>query len=80
MRMEEDFAMVHVLEHGRRYANATCLFPDDDVEDTRLTIVHQIYLDLLHGELTISRVPEDVKRILDVGKSYCRASLTRTDN
>jgi hypothetical protein len=60
--------MEHIFENGRRYANETCLFPNDEAEETRLAIVHQIHLALLHGELSLSRGLRDLNRILDVGK------------
>jgi hypothetical protein len=41
--------------------------PNDEAEQTRLNIVHQIFLILLDGELTKAPVPRGVSRILDVG-------------
>jgi SAM-dependent methyltransferase len=41
--------------------------PNDEIEQTRLSIVHQIFLLLLHGELTKVPVPAGACRILDVG-------------
>ena len=55
------------IENGRRYANDSYLLPSDDAEETRLTIMHQAYLLLLSGQISASRLYEDVHRILDVG-------------
>ncbi|OXV10192.1 hypothetical protein Egran_02047 [Elaphomyces granulatus] len=41
--------------------------PNDEIEQTRLSIMHQIFLLLLHGELTKVPVPAGACRILDVG-------------
>ena len=41
--------------------------PNDDTEQTRLAIAHQAFLLCLDGQLTTVRIPQDVKRILDVG-------------
>lgn len=53
------------LEHGRRYANADYHMPNDAAEETRLAIVHQAFLLLLDGQLTVTRAAKT--RILDVG-------------
>ncbi|KAI9779154.1 MAG: hypothetical protein M1839_007689 [Geoglossum umbratile] len=39
----------------------------DQAEQTRLSIVHQVHLALLDGELTASPIKDDIGRILDVG-------------
>lgn len=41
--------------------------PNDEAEQTRLNIVHQIYLILLDGKLTTVPITSDAPRILDVG-------------
>jgi SAM-dependent methyltransferase len=56
-----------VVENDRRYCNDTYFMPNDEIEQTRLSIVHQIFLLLLHGELTKVPVPAGACRILDVG-------------
>ncbi|KAL1969041.1 hypothetical protein VTN77DRAFT_875 [Rasamsonia byssochlamydoides] len=56
-----------VVENGRRYCNDAYYMPNDDAEQTRLNIVHQLFLILLDGELTKAPVPEGASRILDVG-------------
>jgi SAM-dependent methyltransferase len=56
-----------VIENGRRYCNDTYFMPNDETEQTRLSIVHQIFLLLLDGELTKVPVPAGACRILDVG-------------
>ena len=56
-----------MLEHGRRYCNDNYYLPNDEAEQTRLSIIHQAFLSLLDGQLYMSRVPQDTKRILDIG-------------
>jgi SAM-dependent methyltransferase len=41
--------------------------PNDQSEQTRLSIVHQIYLLILDGQLTKSPLPPDITHVLDVG-------------
>lgn len=41
--------------------------PNDEAEQTRLNITHQIYLILLDGKLTTVPITSDAPRILDVG-------------
>lgn len=41
--------------------------PNDETEQTRLSIIHQIYLILLDGQLTRMPIPPSVTRILDLG-------------
>ena len=41
--------------------------PADDAEQTRLAIVHQAYMPILEGQLTLASIPKSVHRILDVG-------------
>ena len=55
------------VENGRRYSNSTYLMPADDAEQTRLAVVHQAYLPILDGNLTVAVIPRNAERILDVG-------------
>lgn len=41
--------------------------PNDDAEQTRLSIIHQIYLILLEGSITKAPIGPEIRRILDVG-------------
>lgn len=41
--------------------------PNDEAEQTRLTITHQAFIQILDGQLTMSRIPADTQRVLDVG-------------
>ena len=43
--------------------------PSDHAEQTRLAIVHQAYLPILEGQLTLASIPKTVHRILDIGTS-----------
>ncbi len=61
--IEQDF----VWEHGRRYCNDNYYLPNDEAEQTRLSIAHQAFLSLLDGQLCMTRIPQDTKRILDIG-------------
>lgn len=56
-----------VVENGRRYCNDTYFMPNDETEQTRLTIIHQIYLILFNGQNTKIPLPPDTSRILDIG-------------
>lgn len=52
-------------ENGRRYCG-TYFMPNDELEQTRLYLSHQVYLHLFDGEPTV--VPlQDPKLILDIG-------------
>ena len=55
------------MENGRTYVNDTYYLPNDDDEETRRSIVHQINTTILSGRLTLHRIKEDVSRILDIG-------------
>ncbi|MCJ1403166.1 hypothetical protein MMC11_006389 [Xylographa trunciseda] len=55
------------IENGRQYANADYYMPNDDAEETRLSVVHQSFLLLLQDQLTMARIPDDIKRVLDIG-------------
>ncbi|MCJ1306894.1 hypothetical protein MMC25_000538 [Agyrium rufum] len=61
------FEQQQLIENGRRYANDTYYMPNDEVEQTRLSLTHRGFLRLLDGNLTLSHIGIDVKRILDVG-------------
>ena len=41
--------------------------PNDEAEQTRLTIAHQAHLPILDGRLTASHIPQNTRRVLDVG-------------
>ncbi|KAK2735249.1 hypothetical protein FQN55_002249 [Onygenales sp. PD_40] len=56
-----------ILENNRRYCNETYFMPNDEAEQTRLTIAHQIYLIIYDGQPTRTRIPPSPTRILDVG-------------
>ena len=52
-------------ENGRRYCS-TYFMPNDELEQTRLYLTHQVYLQMFNGEPTT--VPlEDPRLILDIG-------------
>ncbi|KAI9841507.1 MAG: hypothetical protein M1837_000668 [Sclerophora amabilis] len=58
------------MENGRRYCGSgpnSYFMPNDDMEQTRLNIVHQMHLYILEGKLTTVPLPEKPERILDVG-------------
>ena len=54
-------------ENGRTYCSDDYYMPNDEAEQTRLSITHQAFLQILDGQLTMSRIPADIKRVLDVG-------------
>ncbi|OJD11097.1 hypothetical protein AJ78_08068 [Emergomyces pasteurianus Ep9510] len=56
-----------ILENERRYCNETYFMPNDEAEQTRLSIEHQIYLIIFDGQLTKTKLPPTISRILDVG-------------
>ncbi|KAL2001832.1 hypothetical protein VTN02DRAFT_1152 [Thermoascus thermophilus] len=56
-----------IIENGRRYCNETYFMPNDDAEQTRLNITHQIYLILLDGELLKAPLVKGPSRVLDIG-------------
>ena len=41
--------------------------PNDEAEQTRLSIAHQAYLPILDGQLTLAHIPPSTQRILDIG-------------
>ncbi|KIH87211.1 methyltransferase type 12 [Sporothrix brasiliensis 5110] len=55
----------YVMENGRRYCG-DYMFPNDDLEQDRLRVVHQVFLNVFNFELT--SVPlQDPRHILDIG-------------
>ncbi|KAK2749868.1 hypothetical protein FQN57_005284 [Myotisia sp. PD_48] len=62
-----DHVIQVVEENGRRYCNDTYFMPNDETEQIRLSITHQIYLMLLEGQLTKIPLPSSTSRILDIG-------------
>ncbi|KAL4917942.1 S-adenosyl-L-methionine-dependent methyltransferase [Aspergillus aurantiobrunneus] len=57
----------YVLENGRRYCNDAYFMPNDEAEQTRLNITHQICLILLDGNLINVPLAKKTPRILDIG-------------
>ncbi|KAL3489428.1 S-adenosyl-L-methionine-dependent methyltransferase [Aspergillus germanicus] len=57
----------YVLENGRRYCNDTYFMPNDEAEQTRLNITHQICLILFDGKLTNVPLAKKNPRVLDIG-------------
>ena len=64
--------------------------PADEAENTRLAVVHQAYLSILEGNLTLAAIPRNVERILDIGtgngdwalavaERFASAEVTATD-
>ncbi|EEA24528.1 conserved hypothetical protein [Talaromyces marneffei ATCC 18224] len=63
-----DAALQPIHENGRRYCNEIYFMPNDEPEQTRLSIVHQAFLILLDGKLTTASLPPDgPDYVLDVG-------------
>ena len=56
-----------MFENGRRYCNDNYYLPNDETEQTRLSVTHQAFLALLDGQLCMARIPHDTRRILDIG-------------
>ncbi|KAI9886521.1 MAG: hypothetical protein M1823_001702 [Watsoniomyces obsoletus] len=81
------------IENDRRYCGSgpdSYYMPNDEVEQTRLNVVHQVYLLLLHGQLTRAPLVSEPQRILDIGtgtgewaiamaETYPDADVTGTD-
>lgn len=59
--------MTGIMENGRRYCNDTYLMPNDEHEQTRLSVYHQVMLMILDGKLTKAPIPPKISRVLDVG-------------
>ncbi|KAI9807375.1 MAG: hypothetical protein M1833_000119 [Piccolia ochrophora] len=58
------------VENGRRYSDSgpdAYFMPNDEIEQTRLNVMHSMYLYLLDGQLSLAPVPPEPKKILDVG-------------
>lgn len=55
------------IENGRTYCSDDYYMPNDEAEQTRLSITHQAFLQILDGQLCMTRVPTNVTRILDIG-------------
>ncbi|KAE8343266.1 hypothetical protein BDV24DRAFT_149874 [Aspergillus arachidicola] len=58
------------FRHGRRYHSnhaGNYHFPNDEVEQERLDMVHHIYYRLLHNRLFLAPIDLAGKRILDIG-------------
>ncbi|EFW22965.1 hypothetical protein D8B26_006514 [Coccidioides posadasii str. Silveira] len=62
-----EHAVKYVFENGRRYCNDIYSMPNDEVEQTRQSILHQLYLTALDGQLTLIPLPDSPSRILDLG-------------
>ncbi|CAK7273633.1 hypothetical protein SEPCBS57363_005749 [Sporothrix epigloea] len=60
-----DEELDYVIENGRRYCG-DCIFPNDELEQDRLRLVHQVFLNVFNLELT-SVALENPKYILDIG-------------
>ncbi|KAH6604260.1 hypothetical protein Trco_007706 [Trichoderma cornu-damae] len=52
--------------HGRRYCREYYM-PNDELEQLRLTLLHQVFLHILDGELTLAPLEEPPTHVLDVG-------------
>ncbi|CAK7221511.1 hypothetical protein SCUCBS95973_004524 [Sporothrix curviconia] len=60
-----DEELDYTMENGRRYCG-DYIFPNDELEQDRLRVMHQVFLNVFNFELT--SVPlEDPKYILDIG-------------
>ncbi|KAH7051294.1 hypothetical protein B0J12DRAFT_82887 [Macrophomina phaseolina] len=59
--------LTHVVENGRTYPNDTYYMPCDGLEQTRLEILHRLFLTALDGALTTAPLSPGTQRILDVG-------------
>lgn len=56
-----------VVENGRTYCSYDYHMPNDEAEQTRLAITHQAFLQILDGQLSFTRIPVNVARVLDIG-------------
>ncbi|TFB00795.1 Secondary metabolism regulator LAE1 [Trichoderma ghanense] len=52
--------------HGRRYCRDYYM-PNDELEQLRVTLLHQVFVHILDGELTLAPLEEPPSRVLDVG-------------
>jgi ubiquinone/menaquinone biosynthesis C-methylase UbiE len=56
-----------IVENGRRYCNESYFMPNGENEQTRLSVLHQIYLHILGHQLNKATLSFDITRVLDVG-------------
>ncbi|KAI9782517.1 MAG: hypothetical protein M1816_001855 [Peltula sp. TS41687] len=76
------------VEHDRRYCGSgpdSYYMPNDEIEQTRLNILHQVYLLLLHGQLSLAPLESEPQRILDIGTgtgecTYLPTGVARVDS
>lgn len=57
-------------ENGRRYhayRRGRYLLPNDDIENERLDIHHELMLVVLNGKLHLAPIPENIQRAIDLG-------------
>ena len=57
-------------ENGRRYhgyRDGSYMAPNDEIEQSRLDLMHHIFRMMLNGALYVAPISKDVQRILDVG-------------
>ncbi|KAM6524482.1 hypothetical protein FALCPG4_010094 [Fusarium falciforme] len=62
--------MAYREENGRRYhalSSGKYVLPNDDAENDRLDLQHELYVRTLHGELALCPKARDAKRVLDIG-------------
>ncbi|KAL7818527.1 S-adenosyl-L-methionine-dependent methyltransferase [Trichoderma gracile] len=52
--------------HGRRYCRDYYM-PNDELEQLRVTLLHQVFVHILDGELTLVPLEEPPSHVLDVG-------------
>jgi SAM-dependent methyltransferase len=52
--------------HGRRYCREYYM-PNDELEQLRLTLLHQVFLHILDGDLTLAPLEEPPTHVLDIG-------------
>ncbi|KAL6800648.1 S-adenosyl-L-methionine-dependent methyltransferase [Trichoderma sp. SZMC 28013] len=52
--------------HGRRYCR-DYFMPNDELEQLRVTLIHQVFLHIFDGELTLAPLEDSPTHILDVG-------------
>jgi len=57
-------------ENGRRYHayhDGSYMVPNDEIEQSRLDLMHHLFRMMLDGALYVAPISDDVQRILDVG-------------
>lgn len=57
-------------ENGRRYhayRRGRYLLPNDDIENERLDIHHELMLAVLNGKLHLAPIPENIQKAIDLG-------------